>query len=386
MGEVYRARDARLDRDVALKVLPAIALTDELARARLLREARLAASLNHPHICTIYEVGETAGQLYIAMELVNGRQLNALVPSDGLPLETVVRYGREIAGAVGHAHDHGIVHRDLKGANVLVTLDGRAKVLDFGIATRHEQELEDATRLRLADEGPGVVAGTLPYLAPELLRGATADARSDVWALGVVLYEMACGHRPFHGQTSVELTSAILRDAPPPLPSHLGGSLAAIVLKCLTKDATQRYRHAAEVCVALEAVGSGAESFGSARRRDTARWPWSRTATAGAVVATVSLVLTLWLSSQAWLNRPRPTLSAMNYSSVAVLPLKNLSGDSTQDFLADGLTDALISDLTHVRGLRVISLTSSLRYKGATKSLSQIAKELKVETVVEGSV
>ena len=387
MGEVYRARDPRLDRDVALKVLPASALTDDTARARLLREARLAASLNHPHICTIYEVGETAGQLYIAMELVNGRQLNDLTPSDGLPLETVVRYGLQVAGAVGHAHGHGIVHRDLKGANVLVTLDGRAKVLDFGIATRHQQELEEATRSRVTLEGPGVVAGTLPYLAPELLRGVSADARSDVWALGVLLYEMASGYRPFDGKTGVELTSAILRDTPTPLPPHVGSGLTAIVQKCLAKDPTQRYRNAAEVCVALETVSLGTEPLVSgARREDRSRWSWSHMAAAGAVAALALAGLMFLLNSRWSPNWLRPAPSVRTYSSVAVLPFKNFSGDSSQEFLADGLTDALIGDLAHLQWLRVISLTSALQYKGATKPLSQIARELKVEAVVEGSV
>ena len=215
MGEVYRARDPRLDRDVALKLLPVSAGADAAARDHLLREARLAASLNHPHICTIYEVGESNGQAFIAMELVDGRQLSNVIPSDGLPLESVVRYGMQIADALGHAHDRGVVHRDLKGANVLVTTEGRAKILDFGIATRHEPHNQDATQTSGLDQ-PGVVAGTLPYMAPEVLRGEGADARSDVWALGVLLYEMATGRRPFRAPTSAELTSVILRDAPPP--------------------------------------------------------------------------------------------------------------------------------------------------------------------------
>jgi len=198
---------------------------------------------------------------------------------------------------------------------------------------------------------------------------------------------MASGHLPFRGQTGVELTSAILRDTPTPLSSHVGGGLSAIVQKCLAKDPTQRYRNAAEVCVALEGAGPRAVPLVlEARRKDRSRWPWSRTAAAGVVVALALVALMLRLNLSWGPNELRPTLDARRYSSVAVLPLKNFSGDSSQDFLADGLTDALIGDLTHLRQLRVISLTSALQYKGSTKLLSQIARELKVETVVEGSV
>ena len=385
MGEVYRARDTRLDRDVALKVLPASVLADKTARTQLLREARLAASLNHPHICTIYEVGETGGEVYLAMEYVDGRQLKDLIPTDGLPLETVVRYGMQLADAVGYAHDHGVVHRDLKTANVLVTIDGRVKVLDFGIAIRRTQELEEVTRSLATLDGQDVVAGTLPYMAPEVLRGVPAASRSDVWALGVMLYEMASGHRPFQGQSGVELTSAILRDTPTRLPSSVEERLSAIVEKCLAKDPTQRYRTGAEVHVALESAVPRGESRLVEARSKTARRLWKHPAAPGVVVALVLVALMLfnapWSPSEL-----RPPPDAGKYSSVAVLPLKNFSGDSSQEFLTDGLTDALIGDLTQLGQLRVVSLTSVLQYKGSTKPLLQIAKELNVDTVVEGSV
>ena len=387
MGVVYRVRDTHLDRDVALKVLPASVLADETARARLLREARLAASLNHPHICTIYEVSEADGQLHIAMELVSGRPLSDLIPSDGFPLERVVRYGAQIADGLGHAHDQGVVHRDLKGANVLVTTDGRAKILDFGLATRHQHEVEGATR-SLATFGPGVVAGTLPYMAPEVLRGERADARGDIWALGVVLYEMASGGLPFSGHTGFELTSAILRDSPAPLPPSVAAGLATIVQKCLRKDPAERYQRAAEVRAALEAVGSfdrppALRAPPTATSRSTRH---SRMLVG--VVALLVLIAAgaLLRNSQWWPGASGPLPAMGSYSSVAVLPLKNFSGDTSQDFLADGMTDALINDLAHLRRLRVISLTSALQYKGAKKPLSQIAKELNVETIVEGSV
>src|SRR6202158_4909869 len=196
MGEVYRARDERLDRDVAIKILPLSIRDNPPARSRLLDEARSASQLNHSHICTIYEVNEENGVAFIAMEYVAGRSLGAIIPPDGLPTEQVIRYGTQIADALAHAHHRRIVHRDLKPANVTVTPDGIAKVLDFGLATRiRTEELEAATVSQVKLGESESLAGTLPYMAPEQLRGDPADARSDIWALGVLLYEMASGHR-----------------------------------------------------------------------------------------------------------------------------------------------------------------------------------------------
>ncbi len=204
MGEVWRARDTRLERDVALKVLPAAALTDPAARARLVREARFASKLNHPNICTIYDVGEDGNQTYIGMELVEGQTLTARLHAAALPVDEIVRCGRQMASALAHAHARGVVHRDFKSANVVVTPDGQVKVLDFGLAKRlAPDDLADATTLsRQSLTEAGAVAGTLAYMAPEQLRGQAADARSDIWALGVVLYELASGQRPFQGQTT----------------------------------------------------------------------------------------------------------------------------------------------------------------------------------------
>ncbi|MGH9779798.1 MAG: serine/threonine-protein kinase, partial [Candidatus Acidiferrales bacterium] len=229
MGVVYRARDERLDRVVALKVLPAEKQADEAARARLLREARAASSLNHPHICHIYEVGEADGQAYIAMELVEGQPLSARIPAEGLPVEAVLRYGAQVADALAHAHERNIVHRDLKTANVVLTPEGRAKVLDFGLAKQMAEELQGATRSKAPLTQEGTIAGTLHYMPPEVLRGEPADARSDIWALGVVLYEMASGKLPFEGKTGYELSSAILHQPLASLPAKVPAGLRAIV-------------------------------------------------------------------------------------------------------------------------------------------------------------
>ena len=203
MGVVYRAHDESLDRDVALKVLPGDSFRDASARARLLREARTASKLNHPHICSVHEVGEADGHAYIAMELVEGMPLSTRLLRGPLPAGEVLRLGLQLAEALAHAHDRNIVHRDLKSANVVITPEGRAKVLDFGLAKQMSGDpgAEGATQSQLSLTQPGAVVGTLAYMAPEQLRGRPADARSDVWALGVVLYEMAAGERPFQGQT-----------------------------------------------------------------------------------------------------------------------------------------------------------------------------------------
>ncbi|GEM_PF-1841696 len=259
MGVVYRARDLQLDRDVAVKVLPAALTQDPVARARLLREAQTASALNHPHICHIYEVGQADGQSFIAMELVEGRPLSALVAA-GLPVDSVVRYGGQIADGLAHAHDRNVLHRDLKSSNVILTPEGRVKILDFGLAKRIEQDLQEAATQSAVSPltQAGSIAGTLHYLAPEVLSGAPSDPRSDIWALGVVLYEMAAGALPFQGRTSFEVSSAILREPPAALPPRVPPGLRAVVARCLTKVPTERYQRAGEVRAALEALSSSA--------------------------------------------------------------------------------------------------------------------------------
>ena len=247
MGEVYRARDRRLGRDVALKFLTPALAPDAEARERLRREALAASALNHPHICTLHDIVDDEGRPVLVMEIVEGEPLSAVIPKDGLPIETVIRYGEQLADALAHAHAHGIIHRDLKPSNIVVTPEGRAKVLDFGIARQmRAADLAAVTQDRSALSEAGSIAGTLRYLAPEVLAGQPADARSDIWALGVVLYEMATGMRPFEGSTGVALTGAILHEPMAPLPARVPGTLRAILQKCLAKEPSQRYQSAAE--------------------------------------------------------------------------------------------------------------------------------------------
>src|SRR5579859_1852706 len=252
MGVVYRARDEVLNRDVALKLLAPGAI-DKVGRDHLLREAQTASSLSHPSICTIHQVGQSGNDFYVVMELIEGKSLSDLITLTGLSMDTVARYGTQIADALAHAHDRGIAHRDLKGSNVMVTAEGRVKVLDFGLATRIERE--EISELTLSYEAlESKLVGTLPYMAPEILRGQKGDHLSDIWALGVLLYEAAGGRLPFRGNTGFEVSSAILREPPPPLPPSVPYGLAAVIQRCLMKEPPERYQRASEVLAALEAL------------------------------------------------------------------------------------------------------------------------------------
>ncbi|HEY2942843.1 MAG TPA: protein kinase [Vicinamibacteria bacterium] len=398
MGEVYRAHDDELRRDVAIKILPASSLGDGTARARLLREARAAAALNHPNICTIHEVGEVDGQAYIAMELVDGQPLSARLERGRLPPAEVVRLALPLADALAHAHERGVIHRDLKSANIIVTRTGWPKMLDFGLAKRLAgEELEDVTRSQSLTE-PGKVAGTLPYMPPEQLRGQPADARGDIWSLGVVLYEMAAGVRPFQGRTGFEVVSAVLNDEAPALPPDVPRDLVALIDRCLAKEPAQRYETAREARTALETVQAGVSkdprdrwpscgellaAFGSGgdtrspRRRAVA-------AAAGACVAVLAAVVTLWPRRD---HGPGPPLAPDTPAkSIAVLPFQNLSPDPENAYFADGITEDVLTQLAKIRELKVIAPTSVMRYKGSEKPVREIARELGVATVLEGSV
>src|SRR5271156_5234600 len=255
MGVVYSAYDTILERKVAIKVVGDRVLADKTARDLLLHEARAASALNHPNICTIHEVGDSGGEAYIVMEQVEGQALSSLLGTNGLPPDSVIRYGMQITDALAHAHEHGVIHRDLKSTNAMVTPEGRIKVLDFGLAARlRDAELQEATSSKLPLAESRVVVGTLPYLAPELLRGEAAEARTDIWALGVLLYEMASGTHPFRGRTGFELTSAILKEPATPLPASVPPGLSAVILRCLEKSSADRYQRAGDVRSVLEAV------------------------------------------------------------------------------------------------------------------------------------
>ena len=258
MGVVYRAVDTRLGRTVAVKMLASEATTDPDRRARFIQEARSASVLNHPHIVTIYDVGEQDGATFIAMELVDGTPLDKMMRAGPLPVSTALQYAVQIVSALGVAHEAGIVHRDIKPANIVITRDGRAKVLDFGLAKLMEPAPTDATMTGVGTR-PGIILGTAAYMSPEQAQGHPVDSRSDLFSFGAVLYEMLTGRRPFAGDSEIGLITAILRDQPPPLKAaraDVPAALQSIVERCLAKDPGARFPGAPSLKAALEEVQS----------------------------------------------------------------------------------------------------------------------------------
>jgi TolB-like protein/Flp pilus assembly protein TadD/tRNA A-37 threonylcarbamoyl transferase component Bud32 len=387
-GEVYRARDERLERDVALKVLPASALADEGARKRFRKEALALSQLNHPNIATIYDFDSESGIDFLAMEYVAGQTLANRVGGGPLPEKEMGGLSAQIADALEEAHEHGIVHRDLKPGNIMVTPKGRAKVLDFGLARllRPDGNLAGNDTLSLSQG----VSGTLPYMAPEQLHGQPPDPRSDIFSLGAVMYEMATGRRAFAETIPARLTDAILHHEPVPpraLNPRLSPELERIILKCLEKGPELRYQSAKELGVDLRRLNSASAVAmpvaGGARVRNR------RIAFAAGFGLLVLLAIAILVWEKMWggdIIHGRFTANAPRIHSLAVLPLANLSADPAQDYFADGMTEELTTELAQISGLRVISRTSSMRYKGTQKPLAEIAKDLDADTVIEGSV
>jgi eukaryotic-like serine/threonine-protein kinase len=321
MGEVYRARDTRLDRTVAIKVLPAHMANDSQARQRFEHEARAVAALNHPHICTLFDIGSHNGVDFLVMEYLDGGTLSGPIHH-----EEALRLATQIAAAVADAHRHGILHRDLKPGNVMLTASG-AKVLDFGLAKSMNAEPG------VASTNAGMVVGTVAYMSPEQAAGKPLDARSDIFSFGAVMYEMLSGNRAFRGTTAAEVLCAVLRDEPPPL--RPSSTLSLIVQKCLAKQPDQRYQTMDEVQTAL---------------------------------------------SQA------VTAPAKEAPSIAVLPFASLSADTENEFFSDGISEEIINALGQIAGLRVAARTSSFSFKGKSIEVSDIARRLDVRHVLEGSV
>jgi eukaryotic-like serine/threonine-protein kinase len=345
MGEVYKARDTRLKRVIALKTLPAEKVADVDRRARFLAEAQAASRLNHPNIVTIYDISEENGVCFIAMEYIAGPTLEQANASGGVSLKDAMKYAAEIADALAAAHAVGIIHRDLKPANIIITEDGRAKLLDFGLAKLVEPavpapEAETATLHTVS----GAIIGTAAYMSPEQAEGRELDVRSDIFSFGLVFYEMLCGQRAFRGDSWISTLAAILHDEPRPLRdirATIPPSLEQHVARCLRKNPAHRFQSMLEVKQALAETHS---------------------------LAVTSVV------------------TRTESQSIAVLPFVNLSADKENEYFSDGLAEDILNALTTVPGLRVIARTSAFAFRGKKRDLSTIGERLRVRTILEGSV
>jgi len=386
MGVVYRARDEHLDREVAIKVLDPGTVADEGARKHLRKEALALSKLNHPNVATIHDFDTHQGVDFLVMEYIPGITLSDKLAARSLPESEVLRLGIQLAEGLSAAHERGVVHRDLKPGNLRLTDDGRLKILDFGLAKLRASTAASAATETLSETH--VMAGTLPYMAPEQMQGGEIDARTDIHAAGAVLYEMATGQRPFAMLQRSELMAAILRRSPRPattLNPRLSPELERIIAKCLEKDPENRYQSARELAIDLRRMQTGVLS-GSQPAARPARWRSAKSWGLGlGILASVILVL-IGFNIGNWRQRVLGHGEGRRIESLAVLPVKNFSGDTAQEFFADGMTDALIAGLAQIKAVKVISRTSVMQYKDAKKSLPQIARELGVDGIVEASV
>jgi TolB-like protein/Flp pilus assembly protein TadD/tRNA A-37 threonylcarbamoyl transferase component Bud32 len=394
MGVVYKAKDTKLSRFVALKFLPPALFEDRQAIERFRREAHASSALNHPNICTIYDVDEHEGHHFIAMEFLDGQTLKHFIGNGPLSLDLLLDLGAQISDALEAAHRQGIIHRDIKPANIFVTQREQAKILDFGLAKVMRQPPAGVARssvptasLEDSVSSPGAVFGTLMYMSPEQVRGEELDSRTDLFSFGAVLYEMVTGIRAFSGATSGAITDAILH-ATPATPVRINPSVPAgfehVISKTLEKDRKLRYQNAADIRADLERLKRD-RAWGGAVSRHGAlaqRWPL-----VGIVAAIALLAVLVGLNVGGLRDRllERGT-GAGHVESLAVLPLVNLSGDAGQEYFADGMTEALTTDLARMENVQVISRSSTMQYKGAKKPLPDIARELHADVIVEGSV
>jgi eukaryotic-like serine/threonine-protein kinase len=396
MGEVYRARDTRLGREVAVKVLPAGVSSNSERLKRFEKEARSASSLNHPNIVTVYDIGESGGTSFIAMEVVDGRTLREILADGALPPKMLLAIAAQVADGLAKAHGAGIVHRDLKPENVMVTRDGLVKILDFGLAKLTQPEDPSGATQSPTVSGatePGIVMGTVGYMSPEQALGKPLDFRSDLFSFGSIVYEMATGKRAFARGSDPETLTAIIRDEPEPIGALAPLSpapLRRIVERCLAKSPDDRYASTRDMARDVqdlreqptagsqaEAAPSGATPASLPARR------WRPALLAAGVVVLGLLLLGSWK-----LLRPgsRPSEVSGRARSIAVLPFQNLGVKGEDDYFADGMTESLITDLTKIQGMLVIARNSVFQYKGRAVDVKTVGKELGVSYVLEGSV
>jgi len=388
MGEVYKAKDLKLGRDVAIKVLREdLAAAPERLR-RFEQEARAASSLNHPNIVTIHDIDEHEGIRYIAMEYVEGKTLREILGGEPLPTKKLLKLSTQIADGLAKAHSAGIVHRDLKPENLMVTDDGLVKILDFGLAKLMPRSTDMGSDVATVTKATreGAILGTTAYMSPEQAAGRPVDYHSDQFSFGSILYEMATGRTAFSRETVTETLAAVMRDEPEPASVHnpqVPAQLTHVIGRCLEKEPKQRYDSTRDLARELEGV-EGVSTGSHAALPTSSRLPVGGIVGVGLVAILAAIIAALFTGDvQEWIAGDS---SSPNIESIAVLPLENLSGDPEQEYFADGMTEALITDLSKIGALKVISRTSAMRYKGSDKPLPDIARELGVDAVVEGSV
>lgn len=387
MGVVYRGYDAHLERDVAIKVLPPGTIADDRARKRFRNEARALSKLNHPNIATVFDFHSDHGRDFLVMEFIEGVTLSQKLLGGSLPEKDAIDLATQLVEGLSAAHEQGVVHRDLKPGNLRITTDGRLKILDFGLA-----KLMMPSQQRSASDTVSetqTMSGTLAYMAPEQLLGGEVDARTDIHAVGIVLYEAATGLRPFAASDRLELMNQAIRSSPE-LPNTLNPRLSLefvrIICKCLEREPENRYQSAKELAIDLRRLKSGGPS-GSGMllsAKENARVAKVLKLSALGVGFTVLFLLTLNIGK--WRERIVGKAATPHIESLAVLPLVNLSGDPQQEYFADGMTEELINNLGRIAALRVISRTSVMRYKESKMALPAIAADLNVDAVIEGSV
>ena len=390
MGEVYRAHDPRLGRDVAIKILPEAFAADADRLRRFEQEARAAAALNHPNIVAIYDVGTSAHAIpYVVSELLEGETLRVCLQRGPLPVRKAMEVGAQIAQGLAAAHDKGIIHRDLKPENLWLTKDGHAKILDFGLAKLmpEDQLRTEMATATVTETTSTKIMGTLGYMSPEQVRGQTVDQRTDIFSFGAVLYEMLSGRRAFRGATPADTISAILTRDPPELTSDsqsFPGVISGIVRRSLEKNPNDRFKSARDLAFVLAAASETGSAEGRAGVVPQAAVPRRALFGVGLAVAAIAL-LWVWNPDNVR-NRLSSGSSGGSIRSLAVLPLENVSGKVEQEYFADGMTDELITRLASLSDVRVISRTSVMQFRATHEPLSKIGSMLDVDAVVEGSV